>query len=120
MAIFRWHAGGSFDRGFRTSANRLRLDVLREHNVLPRKGRLSRAERALERDPEVVAARRQHPAVESAIHCLEHRGRDRVRAYGAEGFARVVALSVLALNLHSLGLLLRCQVRSRARRQTAA
>ena len=38
--------------------------------------------------------RRQHPAVESAINSLEHRGLDRVRTHGTEGFARMVALSV--------------------------
>ena len=45
--------------------------------------------------------RRQHPAVESAINSLEHRGLDRVRTHGTEGFARMVALSVLAGNLSS-------------------
>ena len=110
----------SFDRGFHSPGNRLRLDQLLEHNVLPRKGRLNRADRVREEDPAFVAARRQHLAVESAIHNLEHRGLDRVRAYGADGFARVVALSVLAFNIHRLGLLLRRQARSRVRRRTAA
>jgi len=63
--------------------------------VLPRKGRLNRGDRVREEDPAFVAARRQHPAVESAIHNLEHRGLDRMRAYGADGFARVVALGLL-------------------------
>ncbi len=110
----------SFDRGFHSPANRLRLDALLEHNVLPRKGRLSRADRVREEDPAFVAARKQHPAVESAIHNLEHRGLDRVRACGPDGFARVVALSVLAFNIHRLGLLLRRRALSRARRRTAA
>ena len=110
----------SFDRGFHSPANRLRLDALLEHNVLPRKGRWNRADRVREEDPAFVAARRQHPAVESAIHNLEHRGLDRVRAYGPDGFARVVALSMLAFNIHRLGLLLRRRAQSRARRRTAA
>ncbi len=110
----------SFDRGFHSPANRLRLDALLEHNVLPRKGRLAKVDRIREEDPAFVEARRQHPAVESAIHNLEHRGLDRVRAYGADGFARAVALSVLAFNLHRLGLLLRRRALSRARRRTAA
>ena len=71
--------------------------------MLPRKGRLAQADRVREEEPAFVAARRQHPTVESAIHNLEHRGLDRVRAYGADGFARVVALSVLAFNIHRLG-----------------
>ena len=56
---------------------------------------------------EFAAMRRQHPAVELAINNLEHRGLDRVRAHGAAGFDRVVSLSVLALNIHRIGLLLR-------------
>ena len=49
---------------------------------------------------EFVAMRRQHPAVESAINNLEQL--DRVVACGADGFARVVALSVVALNIHRM------------------
>ena len=53
------------------------------------------------------AMRHQHPALESAINNLGHRGLDRVPAYGAEGFARAVVLSVAALNIHRISLLLR-------------
>ena len=60
--------------------------------------------------------RRKHPAVESAINNLEQRGLDRVLAHGADGFAQVVGLSVLALNVHRIGLLLRRKAR---RRRTA-
>ena len=58
----------SFDRGFHSPANRVRLDELLDLNVLPRKGRLNRAERERESDDAFAAARRQHPAVESAIN----------------------------------------------------
>ena len=47
--------------------------------------------------------------MESAINNREHRGLDRVRSKGSEGFARTVALSVVALNVHRLGSLLRQQ-----------
>ena len=63
-----------------------------------------------------MAARRVRPAIESAINGLEHRGLDRVRNHGADGFARAVSLSVLAANLHRLGLLLRRRERKRRRR----
>ena len=106
----------SFDRGFHSPENRVRLDELLDHNVLPKKGYLNQAERARAQDEEFVAMRRQHPAVESAINNLGHRGLDRVLAYGVDGFARVVALSVVAFNLHRIGLLLR----RRARRRRAA
>ena len=103
----------SFDRGFHSPENRVRLDELLDHNVLPKKGYLNTAEREREQGEEFAAMRRQHPAVESAINNLEHRGLDRVLAYGAEGFARVVALSVVALNIHRIGLLLRRKARRR-------
>lgn len=56
-----------------------------------------------------VALRRKHPAVESVINALGHRGLDRVRGHGAGGFERVVGLSVLAFNIHRLSLLGRRQ-----------
>ncbi len=92
-----------------------RLDDLLDDNVLPKKGFLSKAERAREQEKEFAEMRRKHPAVESAINNLEQRGLDRVLAHGADGFAQVVGLSVLALNVHRIGLLLR----RKARRRTA-
>ena len=62
-----------------------------------------------------AAMRRQHPAVESAINNLEHRGLDRVRSKGREGFARTVALAVVSLNVHRLGRVLRRQAREQHR-----
>ena len=67
-------------------------------NALPRKGYLNAAEGERESAEDFAGMRRQHPAVESAINNLGHRGLDRVLAQGAGGFARAVALSVVALN----------------------
>ena len=108
----------SFDRGFHSPGNRVRLDALLDINALPRKGYLSRADREREAEEPFAAARRAHPAIEAAINGLEHRGLDRVRSHGADGFARTVALSVLAANLHRIGLIL--QKRERKRRRLAA
>ena len=108
----------SFDRGFHSPDNRIKLDALLDLNVLPTKGYLSRADREREAEETFAAARRAHPAIESAINGLEHRGLDRVRSHGADGFARTVALSVLAANLHRIGLIL--QQRERKRRRLAA
>ena len=109
-----------FDRGFHSPSNRARLDGLLELNALPRKGRPSRADRERESEESFAAARRQHPAVESATDALEHRGLDRVRAHGADGFERTVALSVLAANPHRLGRLLRRREFKRRRRAARA
>ena len=64
--------------------------------------------------------RRQHPAVESAINNLEHRGLERVRSNGAGGFERTVALAVVAANLHRIGLLLQRREREILRRRKKA
>ncbi len=97
----------SFDRGARNPENRIRAGDMLEENVLPKKGYLNQADRAREHDDGFVAMRRAHPAVESAINNLGHRGLDRIRSRGAGGFARSVALSVVAMNIHRIGLLLR-------------
>ena len=107
----------SFDRGFHSPGNRGQLDAMLDLNALPRKGRLSVAEREREQAQAFAEARRQHPAVESAINNLEHRGLDRVRSHGADGFAHTVALSILAANLHRIGLLVRRRMREAERRR---
>ncbi len=109
----------SFDRNFHSPENRVRLDELLDLNALPKKGYLSKADRERETDEAFLSARRAHPAVESAINALEHRGLDRVRSRGAEGFERTVALSVLAGNLHRLGRLLHALERKPKRRRVA-
>ena len=109
--LFLDFCAASFDRGFHSPANRARLDKLLVDNALPKKGRLSKADRDREQGETFAAMRRQHPAVESAINNLEHR----VRSKGREGFARTVALAVFALKVHRLGHVLRQQAREQHR-----
>ena len=113
--LFPDFCAASFDRGFHSPANRAHLDEVLDDNVLPKKGRLSKADRDREQGETFAAMRRQHPAVESAINNLEHRGLDRVRSKGPKGFARTVALAVVALNVHRLGRVLRQQAREQHR-----
>ena len=105
----------SFAHGFHSPANRACLDELLVDNVLPKKDRLSKADREPEQGETFAAMRRQHPTVESAINNLEHHGLDRVRSKGRKGFARSVALAVVALNVHHLGRVLRQQAREQHR-----
>ena len=107
----------SFDRGFHSPDNQLKLAEMLDECALPRKGYLS--SKALEHQSQTwfVEARRKHPGVESAINHLEHCGLDRVRNHGERGFARAVALSILAANLKRLGRLLRDKERKRLARQ---
>ena len=81
LALFPSVRGCSFDRDFHSPSNRVRLDALLECNALPAKGTLSQKAREREASPEFAAARRQHPAVESAIHNLECRGLDLSRIF---------------------------------------
>ena len=60
----------SFDRGFHSPANRVRLDTLLADNVLPRKGYLTKADKERERGANFVAMRRWHPGIESKINVM--------------------------------------------------
>ena len=109
--------GCSFDRGFHSPSNRRRLGAIFELSALPKKGRLSAEEKAREAEPAFAAARRRHSGVESTINNLEHRGLDRVRLRGPDGFELAVGLSVLALNVHRIGMILRDKERERMQRE---
>jgi len=97
----------SFDKGFHSPGNQEELKKELGTVVLPKKGRLSVAQRERESAPEFVAARRQHSAVESAINALGVHGLDLCRDHGVDGFKRYVALAVLARNIQRLGAVVR-------------
>ncbi len=97
----------SFDKGFYSPSNQLALASLLDEVVLPKKGRLSRAEAAHESSVGFVAGRRAHSGVESAINALEVHGLDRCLDHGLAGFKRYVALAIVARNIQQLGVLLR-------------
>lgn len=103
----------SFDKGFYTPANRDPLDQMLKTTILPKKGRLNGVDKDRETSEAFKAARRQHSAVESCINNLEERGLDRCLSYGRDGFERHVALSVVACNLHRIGLVLQRNERER-------
>jgi len=107
----------SFDKGFYTPANRDELETLLDHVILPKKGRLSEQDKEREYSDDFIQARHQHSAVESCINNLEVRGLDRCLSYGKHGFERHVALSVVACNLHRIGLILQRQERARLEKE---
>ncbi len=106
----------SFDKGFYTPANQVQLAEMLDQVILPKKGRLSKADQEREYSDIFRQARHQHAAVESCINNLEVRGLDRCLSYGRSGFERHVALSVVACNLHRLGLILQRQELKRIQR----
>jgi len=97
----------SFDKGFHSPANQAELKEVVGQVVLPRKGKLSEAAKAMESGAEFARLRRKHSAVESAINALGNHGLDRCPDHGIGGFKRYVALAVLARNLQRLGAVLK-------------
>jgi len=67
-----------------------------------------------------VAARQQHPAIESAINMVEHHGLQRIRSFGPEGVSRMVGISMIAAHLMRLGRDIRAAERERLTRQQRA
>ncbi len=84
-----------------------------DHVVLPKKGKLSRAQKACEYADEFVQAKKQHCAVESAINALQVHGLDKCPDHGIEGFERYAALAVLSRNIQILGSIVRGQEREK-------
>ncbi|TKB23740.1 ISNCY family transposase [Desulfopila sp. IMCC35006] len=99
----------SMDKGFYSPANQEVLKSRLDCVVLPKKGRLSQADKVRESGPEFVSLRKQHSAVESAINALEVHGLDKCLDHGLNGFKRYVAMAVVARNIQRLGAVLRQQ-----------
>ena len=107
----------SFDKGFHSPGNQTELKQRLENVILPKKGRLSEADKARESAPEFVRLRRQHSAVESAINALGVHGLDKCPDHGIAGFKRYVALAIVARNIQRLGAVLREQEQQEAARR---
>ncbi len=117
----------SFDKGFYSKPNVIELNQQIWNVILPKKGRCNKEEKAWEESEIFGKARRHHSGVEVCINNLEVRGLDRCLSYGKAGFERHVALSIVATNLHRIGLLLQRkalatlrQARQRKERRLAA
>jgi len=93
----------SFDKGFHSPYAQEKLKEFIDSVFLPAKGKLSHDAKLRESTAEFVAARKAHPAIESAINALEHHGLDRCPDHGKEALERYVALGILARNFQILG-----------------
>ena len=110
-------SGCSFDKGFHSVSNQKKLSSLLDELTLPKKGKWSKADRERESTDSFVAARKQHPAVESAINALEIHGLDRCPDQGIDGFKRYVAWSIVGRNLIKIGAILQQQERDKLQRK---
>lgn len=107
----------SFDKGFYSVSNLQKLPEYLDLVVMPKKGKLSKADATRESSPEFAVARRKHSAVESSINALEHSGLDICRDHGLEGFKRYVALGIVARNIKILGTLIQRKKKTELRQQ---
>ena len=116
-ARFPTLASASFDKGFHSPQNQVALAKILDRVVLPKKGKLSKADKEREYDPEFVRLRYKHSAVESCINALEVHGLDKCPDHGIDGFKRYVSLAVVARNIQQLGAVLRRQEKEREERK---
>ncbi len=101
----------SFDKGFHSLDNQRRLNESLDQVVLPKKGKLSKADKEREYADEFVQARKQHSAVESAINALQVHGLDKCLDHGIDGVERYAALAVLSRNIQKVGAIKRAIAR---------
>lgn len=107
----------SFDKGFHSPHNQNELKAHLEQVILPKKGRLSAADKEREGSDAFKKLRHQHAAVESAINALEQNGLDICPDHGIHGFKRYVALAVVSRNIKRLGAILRQQAQAQEERK---
>jgi len=109
----------SFDRGFWSPENQRVLEKDIRKLVLPKKGYKNQARQAIENEKEFKKLRKEHSAVESGIHALQHHGVAIVPDKGIKNYKRYIALGVLGYNLHHLGsILLKKEYRCKRKRAT--
>jgi hypothetical protein len=110
----------SFDKGFHSLENQRQLKDKLKKVVLPKKGRLSSADKVREYDEEFVQAKKKHSAVESAINALQVHGLDKCPDHGIDGFERYAALAVLSRNIQRIGCMIRDRERKKLEKQKQA
>jgi transposase, IS5 family len=103
MKVKSW----SFDKAFYSKTNKELLAGEVGLVVMPKKGKLTNAEKEEESQREFKGLRNKHSAVESNINELEHRGLDRCPDRGYAHFKRYIGLGICAYNLHKIGAHLR-------------
>ena len=96
--------GCDSDKGYYSLANVEYLKSLGIENVIiPKKGKLSAAEKEVESSEVFRYYRKKHAVIESNINMLQHHGLNRCLDHGIEGLERAIGCSVIAYNLHRLG-----------------
>jgi len=110
----------SYDKGFYSKENKDLVGLFVKNLVMPKKGKLNKAEHEQEHQPTFKKLRNKHSAVESNINALESRGLDRCPDRGIRNFKRYIALGVCAYNLHRIGAELQKQEKEKQQLKKAA
>ena len=93
----------SFDKGFSNKNDRELLELYIENLVMPKKGKLNKADKERESHNKFKKLRNYHSAIEANINWLEHHGLNRCLDKGLDGFKRYAGFGILAYNLHKIG-----------------
>ena len=117
QALFPMLSIVSMDKGFHSPDNQIDLEKMLDLAVLPKKGRLSKADKDREQNPEFIKFRRKHSSVESAINALEVHGLDKCPDNGINGFKKYISLAVLARNIHRLGAVIQNKLNKKNKRR---
>ena len=119
-------ASMSFDKGFHSKRDSAgdtnRTKIEKESGIeafIPVKGRPNKEDQHRQSSPEFIAARKQHPAVESAINALASHGLDRCPDRGEVNYKRYVSMAMTASNIHRLGALFMARDLKRSQRKAA-
>lgn len=96
----------SFDKGFHSPSNQIKLKEILDTVALPKKGKLLKKDVEHQQSKTYKVAKRKHSAVESAINALEVHGLDRCPDKGIDGFERYIGLAILGRNLQIIGSIL--------------
>ena len=93
----------SSDKGYYKKEYRDLISMFIPLVVIPKKGKLSVAEKEIESERSFWRTKMKHSAVESNINELEHRGLNRCKDKTYAGFEKYVGLGVIAYNLKRIG-----------------
>ena len=88
-----------------------------ERVVLPKKGRLSEADKLREGDDSFRYLCKKHSGVKSEINALEQGGLNVFPDHGMVGFKRYVSMAVLSRNIKRLGSTIRQQAKEKEERK---
>jgi len=93
----------SSDKGYYKKEYRDLISMFIPLVVIPKKGKLSVAEKEIESERSFWRTKMKHSAVESNINELENRGLNRCKDKTYAGFEKYVGLGVIAYNLKRIG-----------------